>query len=936
MKNFKTITLSLLVLVLSTTTFAQQFEPLAIDAKVRYGKLDNGLTYYIRHNTEPKERAEFHIAQNVGAILELDHQNGLAHFLEHMAFNGTKNFPDKAIINYFEKIGVKFGYDINAYTSLDETVYRLSNVPTVRETIVDSALLVLHDWSGFISLHEKEIDAERGVILEEWRSGNNAGRRMLKKTNELVFAGSQYAKRDVIGDTAIINNFTYQALRDYYHKWYRPDQQAIVIVGDIDVDKMEKKIKEVFSDITKKENFGERPIYNIDDNKEPIVAVVTDPEASGTRIQIQFKKDKLPKEVSLSMAGYMQGVMNRIIASVMNERFEEMSIQANAPFINAGTYYGGLVKSKDAFVGVVIPKEGQEIEGFEALMLELEKMKRFGFTNSEVERAKTNILSSYEKSYNERDNQKSQDLAEEYIRHYLDDEPIPGIETEYNLVKMVFPHINADAVNQLAKSYITDDNIIISVNAPEKAEVKVPIKEQLLAAIEKAQIAELTAKEEEEANRPLLAEIPTPGKVVSVTENKDINTTEMTLSNGIKLVFKPTTFKKDEISMNAFSEGGLSKVKNVDDLVSGSLATAIVSSNGIADFNTTELGRVLTGKVVGVSPYIRNYGEGLSGSSSVKDFETFLQLVYLHFTAPRKDDNSFEALSNMLRAALSNVDKDPRKAFNDTLSLVTTNYDPRTLIQSLEMVDKIDQDKALAIYKERFANPADFTFAFVGNINPQDKETQRLLATYIGGLKTSSAKESWDDVYRHTPKGKINRKFSKEMETKQATNRIQYTADMPYTIENQLVLNAIGSILTMRYMESIREKEGGSYGVGVAGFITNTPAEQAKLVVQFNTDPLKQEKLIGIVYAEIEKIIKEGPLSEDLSKVKENMQKEFKQELEDNGWWLGTLKTYYQDKLNYTKDYETAIRSLSSETIQSTLKKIVEQGNVIEVVMMPQ
>ncbi|MFV0392376.1 MAG: M16 family metallopeptidase [Paludibacteraceae bacterium] len=937
MRKLRTVLVILSVVLLSASTFAQQFQPLPLDSKIRYGVLENGLTYYIRHNEEPKQRAEFHIAQNVGAILEEDHQNGLAHFLEHMAFNGTKNFPGKGIINYFEKQGVKFGYDINAYTSLDETVYRLSNVPTARQGMLDSALLVLHDWSGFITLAGEEIDSERGVIREEWRTGNDANRRMWKLSNGQRYPGSQYAKRDVIGDTAVINNFSHDALRAYYKRWYRPDQQAIIIVGDVDVDLMEQKLKTMFADIPRKENFGERPIHEITDNKEPIVAVVTDSEARQTQMRIDFKKDKLPKELQLSMAGYSMGTLNNIIGSVLNERYEEITMQADAPFVGAFSTYAGLVKSKDAFINIVIPKEGQELEGFKALALELEKVKRFGFTNAEVERAKTNLLTSMEKAYNERDNQNSQRLAREYIRNYLDNEPVPGIETEFDLVKMILPQISADAVNQVVKSYITDENVIIDVTAPKKAEVNVPTKEQLLAAFTDAKNAELTAKVEEEVSRPLIEKAPKAGKVKKITKNSALDATEMTLSNGIKLVFKPTTFKKDEISMTAFSDGGLSKVSNVADLPSASLATAIVQSNGIGNFTAVELSRVLTGKIASVSPYINTYSEGMTGSSSVKDFETLLQLVYLHFTQPRKDDNSYEALMNMLRTTLANAEKNPSKAFSDSVRLTTSDHDPRTIIQNMKMLDAINQDKAIEIYKQRFANPGDFTFVFVGNIDPNDKAIQQLLTTYLGGLKTTKGKkETYDKVYRPAPKGMVKNYFNREMQTKKASNRIQYTGDMPFNINSMVTADAIGDILNMRYMESIREKEGGSYGVGVRAYAANVPEEKATLLMQFDTDPDKQARLMEIIHQEVDEIVKNGPLAEDLQKVKENLLKQHEQDLEQNSWWSSTLKTYYEDKINNFADYKNAVNALDASSIQQTLKKIVEQGNVIEVVMMPE
>ena len=934
MKKIRFLSLGL-ILAFSANLFAQQMQPMPIDPNVRYGQLENGLTYYIRHNEKPKERVEFHIAQNVGAILEKDEQNGLAHFLEHMAFNGTKHFPGKGIINYFERQGVKFGVDINAYTSLDETVYRLSNIPTTNPEVLDSALYVMHDWSSFITLDHQEIDDERGVILEEWRTGNDAGRRMWKKSNELRYPGSQYAKRDVIGDTAVINNFSYDAIKAYYHKWYRPDQQAIIIVGDIDVDEMEAKLKEVFADIPRAENAGERPVYEIEDNVEPIVAIVTDPEASNTQLRIDFKKDKLPKEIESSIVGYVNNLANRIATSVMNERFEEISMQADAPFIASFSYYGELVKSKDAFIAITVPKEGSEIEAFDALVLELEKMKRFGFTVSEVERVKTNILKNLEKNFNERENRENIRYAQEYIRHYLDGSPIPGIETEYEMAKMLMPQLSADVINQAAKTYLTEENIIITVSAPEKESVIVPTKEQLLASLSKAESAELEAKEEEDFDVPLIEKTPKAGKVKKVSRNAEYGTTELLMKNGVRVIIKPTEFKSDEISMNAYSDGGFSKVKDIADLPSAMMATGIVSANGIGKFNATDLSKVLTGKIASVSTEIDKYSEGISGSSSIKDFETMLQLTYLHFTEPRKDDNSYSALISMLKTALANVDKNPNKAFNDSVQMTISSNDPRTILQDLAMLDKIDQDKALAIYKERFANPADFTFIFVGNINPDDKETQKLLATYLGGLKTSKKKEQYDDVYRRMPKGKVDNKFQREMETKTASNFTIYSADIPHSIENQLLVSTIGSILSMRYLESIREKEGGSYGVGVRGRMSRVPNEEAVIMMQFDTDPNKQEHLMGIIHQEIEEIVENGPLAEDLQKVKGNLLKQYEQNIETNSWWSSVVRNYYRYGDNNLRDYKKAVEALEAESIQAMLKKIVEQNNVIEVVMTP-
>ena len=921
--------------MLAAHAVAQQLPPLPIDPKVRYGKLDNGLTYYIRANKEPKQRAEFFIAQNVGAILENDNQNGLAHFLEHMAFNGTKNYPGKGIINYFETIGVKFGSNINAYTSLDETVYNLSDVPTIRDGIIDSALLVLHDWSSFITLDGGEINDERGVIREEWRQGAGAERRMWKESNKLKYAGSQYAKRDVIGDTAIINNFAHKTIRDFYAKWYRPDLQAILIVGDVDVDKVEAKIKSTFADIQKKPNFGERPVYTILNNKEPIISVVKDAEARMTRLELEYKHDKLPAEVKLSMQGYGFLTINSLISTMIANRFQEITQQADAPFVYGGAEYGELVKSEDAFQMIAIPKEGKELEGLTALVLEAEKIKRFGFTNSELERAKTDYLKNLEKSFNERDNQKNNTLVREYVRNFLTQEPIPGIEWEYNTVKMMLPNLKVDMINQMAKSYVTDTNLIVSIMAPDKEAVKIPTNGQILAAIESSKKAELKAKAEEVLNKPLIKQIPKPGTVAKVSENKSLGTTEWTLSNGVKVVFKPTTFKKDEILLTAFSNGGISKVKSIADLATATMASTIVSNNGLGEYNQIELGKILTGKIASVSPSIDGYDEGFSGNSSVADFETMMQLVYLNFTAPRKDENSFKALINTYKASLANVAKDPRKAFSDTVGVMMSNHHPRTVLMNLATIDKLDQDKALAIFKERFAVPANFTFIFTGNIDPTNEKVKTAICTYLGGLKSVKGGQTFTDNGIRKPKGKVNNYFTKEMKVKKASNFIYYSAAMPYNMANRVNVTAVGSVLNIRYLESIREKEGGSYGVGVRGSMNNTPVDEASLLMQFDCDNLKQEHLISIIYSEINEIIAKGPRAEDFKKVKENMLKKYKEDVEQNNWWSSALERYYQDKLNLVTDYKAAVEAMTPESVQAALKAIVSQGNVFEVVMKP-
>ena len=931
----KKLILSTLVLALSLTAAAQQPQPLPIDSAVRVGKLENGLTYYIRHNEYPKQRAEFHIAQAVGAILEEDHQNGLAHFLEHMAFNGTEHFAGKGIIEYFESIGVNFGGNINAYTSLDETVYRLSEVPTVREGIIDSALLVMHDWACGLLLLEEEIDNERGVIREEWRTGAQANRRMWKAINPIKYPGSQYAKRDVIGDTAVINNFAYDALRDYYKKWYGPDNQAIIVVGDIDVDQIEQKIKALWADVPARENRGERPLYSVDDNAEPIVAIVRDKEAQYTRIEMEFKKPQIPAQFRGTDMSYVQDLAIELVCDMFNNRLSELAMKPEATFVGAGSFYGELVKLKDAFTAVYLAKQGQEVAAYKDLLTQLEKMRRYGFTHAELDRVKKETLAAYEEFYNERNTVRNISHAQEYIRHYLDGEPIPGIEWEYEMVKQILPVLPLEMLNQLAQGLVTDENLIISFQAPEDETVVLPTEAEAVEYLAAVKNEEIEAPVEEAIRENLVETAPKTGKIKKTAYNATLGTTEWTLSNGVRVVVKPTTFKQDEILFYAFSNGGRSLIAT-EDLPSAALATDVVELGGLADMSATDLQKALTGKRVSVSPSINAYGESISGSSTIKDFETLLQLNYLYFTAPRRDEESFQTLMSILDSQLANRDKNPKVAWSDSVQMMASNNSERTLILNKELLKKVSLDKALEVYKARFANPADFTFCFVGNVNPNDEAFQAQVCTWLGGLNTSKKLEKAADDKVRVAMGTQKNYFTREMEIKTASNRIQYTSyDMPYTLANDLNMEMIGRILSTRYLESIREREGGSYGVGCAGWMNIYPVPYAQLIMQFDTDPEKQEKLMSIIHDEVMTIVKDGPLAKDLQKEKESMLKDFEEDLEKNNYWNTVLSMYYKNGINYITDYKAAVEAVTAETVQATLKKLVEAGNVFEVVMLP-
>ena len=933
----KKLVFTLSLIIAAMTLPAQEApEKLPMDPEVRYGKLDNGLTYYIRHNEQPKQRAEFHIAQAVGAILEEDHQNGLAHFLEHMAFNGTQHFPGKGIINYFDSVGVNFGGNINAYTSIDETVYRLSDVPTYREGIVDSALLVMHDWSCGLLLLDEEIDAERGVILEEWRTGRTASRRIWKEMNAKMYPGTQYAKRDVIGDTAVINNFAYQALRDYYHKWYGPDNQAIIVVGDINVDSIEAKIKALWADVPRRANYGERPIYTVNHNDKPLVAIVTDKEAEGSRVTMEYKFDQLPEAMQGTAQEYMLNLVRELACDMLNNRFSELSQDPKASFTGAGCQYGEAAKKMDAFYGVVIPKEGRETEAFNDLLFQLEKMHLYGFTNAELERVKSEKMNSMEKYYNERNTRRNITLARECIRNFEDGESMPGAQWEYEFVQAVLPLVSLETVNNVAKALI-HANPTIAISGPEKEGVNIPSEETILAAIAGQSDLAIEAPVEEVIDTELVKKAPHKGKIKSFRENEEIEATEWILSNGIKVVFHPTDFKADEILMQAFSKGGLSQVKT-EDLPSAEVATSLIEMSGIGRFSATQLEKALTGKTVSVSAEISENVERMHGSSSIKDLETMLQLTYLYFTAPRRDEKAYETFMGIMRNQLANRDKNPKIAFSDSVQMMSTNHSPRTILFNNEMLDRVSLDKALEVYKARFANPADFTFVFVGNINPKDPKVQELICLWLGGMKTKKCNhEEVIDHHITVTMGQQKNYFSRAMETTTASNRIQYTSyDIPFTMANDLNMEMIGRILSTRYLESIREREGGSYGVDTYGYVMGLPSPRAGLLMQFDTDPKKQERLMEIIHEEVQTIVANGPLASDLQKEKESMLKDFQEDLEKNTYWRQSLYMYYMYGHNNIRDYKAAVEAITAETVQETLRKLVSAGNVFEVVMFPE
>ena len=910
---------------------AQQMPAIPIDPNVRIGKLDNGLTYYIRHNELPEGRADFYIAQKVGSILEEENQRGLAHFLEHMCFNGTTHFPGKSLINWLETIGVRFGANLNAYTSIDETVYNISNVPVTRETVVDSCLLILHDWANDLTLDPKEIDNERGVIHEEWRSGQGAMMRMYEKALPKAFEGSKYGHRLPIGTIEVIDNFPYQALRDYYEKWYRPDQQGIVVVGDIDVDKVEAKIKEMFSHIQMPENPAERVYETIPDNKETIVTIAKDKEQPNVIVYLWHKHPAVPNEAKVSMQYLVQNYALYMVGSMLNARLNELTQSAQPPFIYAesGDTDFLLAKTTKAFAGIVMAKEDDIKTGIASIAREIERARKHGFTASEYARAKADYLRYLESAYNERDKMKNDQYVDEYVRHFIDNEPIPGIENEYAIMNQLAPNIPVEVINTILPQFVTDENIVVNIFGPDKEGLVYPTEQEVLDVLTQVKAEDITAYEDKVSDEPLMAQQPAPGKVVK-EETGAFGSTVWTLSNGARVVIKTTDFKADEIRMRAFSPGG-SSVFGTKESLQIKVLNDVISVGGLGNFSNVDLEKVLAGKKVSIKAFVNNLNEGLSGSCSPKDMETMLQLVYLSFTAPRLDQEAFESFKNRTKAELANQEANPMVALSDTLQYALYGNHPLATRLKADMIDQIDYNRILDMYKNRFAEAGDFTFLFVGNINPE--EAKPLIETYIGSLPTVKRTENFEDIKLDIRKGEYKKVFNKQMETPMATVAVIASGNCEYTLKNELLMSYLSRTLDMVYLEEVREKEGGTYGVQTIGQLSRYPKDEAILQIVFNTDPVKREMLMGIIMNELQRVSKEGPKEEHFVKVKEGLLKQYAVNIKENSYWLSMLNGYYWYNEDLDSNFEKIANEITIKDVQEFAKKLFDQGNLIEVSM---
>lgn len=927
--------LSLLIVVaFGINAFAQMAMPTPMDPNVRYGKLDNGLTYYIRHNEKPDNRADFYIAQKVGSVLEEESQRGLAHFLEHMAFNGTTNLPGMTLRNYLQSRGIKFGENLNAYTAIDQTVYMVTEVPTDLPGLVDTCLLILHDWSSFIALEEEEIDNERGVILEEERTTGGANRRVMEQILPKMYPGSPYGERLPIGTKEVIANFSYQDIRDYYHKWYRPDLQGIIIVGDVDVDAIEARIKEMFADIPAPVNPATRTQFMIDDNVEPIVAVASDPEQTSYQIMMFNKHEATPDSLKNDVNYWMAEYILSLISDMQINRLQELVQKPNPPFVYGYSYYGDyyVAPTKEAWTSVAVAKDVEGIdEAITAIVAENKRMQQYGFTASEYERAKADFMKSIESAYNERNNTENSKLVDACLNHFLSNEPMMGIETEYMLYQQIMPNLPLEAINAFASQLITNDNLVITLTAPQKEGETLPTEEELLAMYNKANAMEVEPYEEEVFDGPIVAELPKPGKIKKEAVNETFGTTEWTLSNGMKVIYKQTTFKDDEIRMSAYSPGGLTALPQDDPYTLQNLGD-IITLGGVGEFSAIDLPKVLAGKKVSVTPQIGTYSEGMTGYCSPKDLETMMQLIYLYFTAPRADQEAYESTMERTKAMLKNMELNPMITFSDSLTKILYNDHPLRLRMKVEDYDKVDYAKAMEMYEDRFADPNNFTFTFVGNI---DVETFKpLVEQYLASLKKNKRKEDWKDVGLSVAEGNHVAHFTKEMQDPKTSVYMIYNGEMKYNLYNQVYMSVLSDIMDIVYTKTIREEQGGTYGVGVMGYVDNKPTDNYMFYIAFDTNDEVYATLMDIAKAGLNDIVTNGPRQEDLDKVLGNKLKKRQEQLQENGFWTNVITSEVRDNIDVLTDYENIINGVTVESVAEFAKQILN-GNLKEIVQLP-
>lgn len=906
-----------------------QNQNLPQDKNVIIGKLENGMKYYIKQNKKPEKRAELYLLVNAGSVLENDNQLGLAHFVEHMAFNGTKNFKKNELVNYLESIGIKFGPELNAYTSFDQTVYMLT-VPTDSSEILSKGFLVLEDWAHNLSFDPTEIDKERGVIVEEWRLGRGAQMRMLDKQLPILFKDSRYAERLPIGKKEIIESFDHQTLIDFYKDWYRPDLMAIAAVGDFDVKEIEGYIKSHFENITYLEKIREREIFPVPQHNKTYFAIASDKEAIYSIINIYFKHKA---QQIKTIEEYRNAITNQLFYMMLNDRLSELTNLADPPFNFSNSGENRFVKGVDISALAAMVNEGGILRGFEALLTETERVRQHGFTATEFERTKANRLRMLEKRLDEKDKTESRAIMQDFVQNFIYDNPVLGIENVYDLNKKLIPQISLEDVNKVASDLIKEENRVVMVTLPEKEGTIIPTEAELNQIIDNVSKKKIESYVDAVKTQPLIESLPKFSPIVETKLIEKLGVTQWRLANGVKVVIKPTDFKNDEILFTAFSPGGSSLVEDAD-FMSANYSASIVSESGLGNFSKSEMDKYLKGKIVSVYPYVGFYDEGLNGATSPKDIETFFQLIYGYFVEPKIDSTAFLSYKSKIMAQLTNMSNEPAVAFRDTLEVTLTNYHFRNRPLKVKMLDEIDLQKSFSIYKNRFADAGDFTFVFVGNIDLASFKP--LVETYLGGLPSLNRTEKQIDLKYTNIKGEIKKEVHKGIEQKSSV-AIAYVGDVKWSRKNEHTLESLMDVLNIKLREAVREDKGGTYGIGIYHRIYRIPESHYSININFGCSPERVDELVATVYQVLDSIKTFGPDDAVMIKIKEIQKRQRELSLKKNSFWKGIISNYIQYNENPVEllNYNNWVDEITSEDIKQAATQYLNK-DVAQVVLYPE
>lgn len=934
MKKLKLLLIAAISFFIFTNSEAQitsLSEAIPPDPAILIGKLDNGLTYYIKKNSKPEQRIELRLVVNAGSICETDGQQGLAHFMEHMCFNGTKNFPSNRMIQMLEEMGVGFGSELNAYTGFDETVYMMK-IPSDREEWVERGFQAIEDWAHQVSMDSKEIDKERGVIIEEWRMGLGADERMQSKYVPVLFRGSRYAERLPIGKIDVIKSFQYDTLKAFYNTWYRPDLMAVIVVGDIEAETAERKIKEHFGSIPKAEQPKPRIVYPVPGNEEPLVSIVTDREATGYTIQVMFKH---PAASSVTYEDYRNSLLRMIFTGMLNKRFMEITRKPEAPFLMSGSEYGSFIgRSVDVYSLYAAAKENRMEESLEVIMTENERVSRFGFTATELEREKKEIYTIYENGAKEAGKTESGTFADEFIRNYLTRESIPGYLKEFELVKEFLPDITLEEVNKLGRNWTTENNMLVLVTAQEKEGMNIPSEQMTAGIIKSVRSKEIEPYVDEVADVPLLEKVPPPSEVTKRLENTVFGFTELTFSNGVRMILKPTDFKNDQILLSSTSPGGTSLYPD-DDIMSAMLASAVVNQSGIGSYDYMGLQKKLSGNTAKLTPFINELREGVNGSCTPKDLETMLQLNYLYFTGIRRDEDAFNSYVSRMRNMIRPMRSNPQVIFTDTLTKIVTMNSPREIAVPTEaQLDQVNLDRIIEIYKDRFSDAGDFTYVMVGNFSID--EVMPLLVKYIGGLPSTGRKETWRDVTPGFPEGRVEVDVPRNSE-QQSMVAMVWNGDFRWKDSERQSFGMLMDLMSIKLREAMREDQSGVYGISFEGSPSKFPNPEYTVTSSWGCHPDSVSMLTETVLAEIEKIIKYGPSEEDLGKVKETLIRGRETAMKENSFWLSALQSHYMygTVLRTLEEYKSFVSSFTPKDIRKMAKRYLDTRNYVRVALLP-